>query len=119
MVNPISFGPSGINSQADFAPLANLGTIYQKAQQDQANKAAIAAFQQTGDTRALLGSGDMSLIKLGTELEQHKQAQAFRERQQTETERYHSGSLANQKATADRLANPVPEGFRRTEAGAF
>ena len=85
MVNPISFGPSGINSQADFAPLGQLGQIYQKAQQDAANK----------------------------------QAQAFRERQQTETERYHSGSLANQKATADRLANPVPEGFRRTEAGAF
>ena len=38
MVNPISFGPSGINSQADFAPLAQLGTIYQKAQQDHANR---------------------------------------------------------------------------------
>jgi hypothetical protein len=119
MVNPISFGPSGINSQADFSPLAQLGQVYQKAQQDQANKAAIAAFQQTGDTRALFGSGDMSLIKLGTELEQNKQTQAFRERQQSETERFHTGSLANQQATAARLANPVPEGFRRTEAGAL
>jgi len=119
MVNPISFGPSGINSQADFAPLGQLGQIYQKAQQDAANKQAIAAFQQTGDTRALLGSGDMSLVKLGTEMEQAKQAQAFRERQQAETERYHTGSLANQQATAARLANSVPEGFRRTEAGAL
>jgi hypothetical protein len=119
MVNPINFGPSGINSLADFSPLAQLGQVYQKAQQDQANKAAIAAFQQTGDTRALLGSGDMSLVKLGTELEQTKRAEAFRERQQTETERFHTGSLANQQATAARLANPVPEGFRRTEAGAL
>jgi hypothetical protein len=65
MVNPISFGSSGINSQADFAPLAKLGDIYQKARQDEANKAAFAAFQQTGDPRALIGSGDMNLAQLG------------------------------------------------------
>src|SRR6187399_562860 len=76
MVNPISFGQSGINSQADFSPLANLGNIYQKAQQDQANKAALAAYQQTGDPRVLLGSGDMNLARLGNELVRQKMADA-------------------------------------------
>ena len=74
MVNSISFGPSGINSQADFAPLAQLGTIYQKAQQDQANKAAFAAYQQTGDPRALIGSGDMNLAQLGMTAQRHADA---------------------------------------------
>jgi hypothetical protein len=74
MVNPISFGPSGINSQADFSPLANLGNIYQKAQQDQANKAALAAYQQTGDPRVLLGSGDMNLAQLGMNAQRHTDA---------------------------------------------
>jgi hypothetical protein len=71
MVNPISFGPSGINSQADFSPLAQLGNIYQKAQQDQANKAAFAQYQQTGDPSALLASGDMNLARLGIEARNH------------------------------------------------
>jgi len=103
-----------VSGGVDFAPLGQLGQIYQKAQQDQANKAAIAAFQQTGDTRALLGSGDMSLAKLGAELEQQKAAQAYREkthadtvnyqnRSLAETARYHTGSLANQEATQKRL----------------
>jgi hypothetical protein len=74
MVNPISFGPSGINSQADFSPLASLGQIYQKARQDEANKAAFAAYQQTGDPRALLGSGDMNLAQLGMTAQRHADA---------------------------------------------
>src|SRR6478609_2326752 len=72
MVNPISFGtPQAWSAGADFAPLANLGNIYQKAQQDQANKAAFAAFQQTGDPRALIGSGDMNLAQLGINAQNH------------------------------------------------
>jgi hypothetical protein len=60
-----------VSGGVDFAPLGQLGQIYQKAQQDAANKQAIAAFQQTGDTRALLGSGDMNLARLGQSLQQH------------------------------------------------
>jgi hypothetical protein len=105
MVNPISFGPSGINSQADFSPLAQLGPIYQKAQQDAANKAALAAFQQTGDTRALLGSGDMNLAKLGAELEQHKQAQAFRQAEAQRAQQNTDRSFGfQQQSHADTLA---------------
>jgi len=102
-----------VSGGVDFAPLANLGNIYNKARQDEANKAAIAAFQQTGDTRALMGSGDMSLIKLGTELEQQKAAQAFREKSHADTVSYQNRTLDNtvanqnrsydlQKQTADR-----------------
>jgi len=72
-----------VSGGVDFAPLGQLGQIYQKRQQDEANKAAIAAFQQTGDTRALLGSGDMSLIKLGTEMERQKTLDARQARQET------------------------------------
>jgi hypothetical protein len=120
MVNPISFGPSGINSQADFSPLANLGTIYQKAQQDQANKAAFAAFQQTGDPRALIGSGDMNLARLGTELARNKvsdsrDARDFQFRQ-TEAQRAQQNadrSYGVQVRTADRLEDDTPKGYRK------
>src|SRR6478752_6779336 len=60
-----------VSGGADFAPLAQLGTIYQKARQDEANKAAFATFQQTGDPRALIGSGDMNLAQLGISAQNH------------------------------------------------
>jgi len=91
-----------VSGGVDFAPLANLGNIYSKARQDEANKAAIAAFQQTGDTRALLGSGDMSLAKLGAELEQQKAAQAFREKSHADTVNYQNRVLSNQDRTQTR-----------------
>jgi len=115
MVNPISFGPSGINSQVDFSPLAQLGQVYQKRQQDEANKAAIAVFQQTGDTRALLGSGDMSLIKLGTEMEQAKQAQAYREKTHADTVSHQNRTFGLQERTAKRLEDAA-DPTRQAEA---
>jgi hypothetical protein len=105
MVNPISFGPSGINSQADFSPLAQLGQVYQKSQQDQANKAAFAAFQQSGDPKALLASGDMSLTKLGLELANRQQENATAAAKRQE-------DLAHQKfmeGIATRAANRADE----------
>jgi len=119
MVNPISFGPSGINSQADFSPLANLGNIYQKAQQDAANKQAIAAFQQTGDTRALLGSGDMSLAKLGAELEQQKRAQTNADRSFDFQKQSHADTLAQQNKAytlQERTATRADEAQKRADA---
>jgi len=91
-----------VSGGVDFAPLANLGNIYSKARQDEANKAAIAAFQQTGDTKALLGSGDMNLAKLGAELEQHKAAQAYREKTHADTVNYQNRVLSNQDRTQSR-----------------
>ena len=60
-----------VSGGADFSPLAALPQIYQKYQQDQANKAAFAAFQQTGDPKALLASGDMNLAQLGINAQNH------------------------------------------------
>ena len=104
-----------VSGGADFAPLAQLGQVYQKAQQDAANKQAIAAFQQTGDTRALLGSGDMSLIRLGTELEQQKRAQQNADRSFGFQQQSHADTLAQQnrayglQENADRRAATAAE----------
>jgi hypothetical protein len=109
MVNLISFGPSGINSQADFSPLAQLGPIYQKAQQDAANKAAFAAYQQTGDPSALLASGGMNLARLGTELARNKVADvrdardfSFRQTEAQRAQQNADRSYGLQARTADR-----------------
>jgi len=101
-----------VSGGVDFAPLANLGNIYNKARQDEANKAAIAAFQQTGDTRALLGSGDMNLAKLGAELEQQKAAQAFREKSHADTVSHQNRSYSLQ----ERSANRADEAQKRADA---
>ena len=116
MVNPISFPQYNIDSRVDFSPLAQLGQVYQKAQQDQANKAAIAQFQQTGDTRALLGSGDMSLIKLGTEMEQTKRAEAFRQKTHADTVNYQNRSLGLQERTQKRLEDAEPQAVQTLRA---
>ena len=72
MVNPISYQPQqAFSGGVDFAPLANLGNIYQKAQQEQADKQALAVFQQTGDPKALMASGNMSLAQLGINAQNH------------------------------------------------
>ena len=60
-----------VSGGADFSPLAQLPQLYQKYQQDQANKAAFAQYQQTGDPKALIGSGDMNLARLGVEAQSH------------------------------------------------
>jgi hypothetical protein len=60
-----------VSGGADFAPLAQLGTIYAKARQDEADKQALAAFQQTGDPKALMSSGNMSLAQLGINAQNH------------------------------------------------
>ena len=75
-INQLQIPTSGnINNtvdQSQWASLANLGNVYQKAQQDQANQQAFAQFQQTGDPKALIGSGDMNLAKLGVEAQNHR-----------------------------------------------
>ena len=60
-----------VSGGADFAPLGQLGNIYAKARQDEADKAALAAFQQTGDPKALMASGNMSLAQLGINAQNH------------------------------------------------
>ena len=69
---PTSGNINNLVDQSQWTSLANLGNVYQKAQQDAANKAAFAQYQQTGDPKALIGSGDMNLAKLGVEAQNHR-----------------------------------------------
>ena len=76
-INQLQIPSNNINNtidQSQWQSLANLGNIYQKAQQDEANKAAFAAYQQTGDPKALIGSGDMNLAQLGISAQNHMDA---------------------------------------------
>ena len=79
-INQLQIPTSGnINNtvdQSQWTSLANLGNVYQKAQQDAANKAAFAQYQQTGDPKALIGSGDMNLAQLGISAKNHQDALA-------------------------------------------
>ena len=68
---PSSGNINNLVDQSQWSSLANLGNVYQKAQQDAANKAAFAAYQQTGDPKALIGSGDMNLAQLGVTAQNH------------------------------------------------
>ena len=68
---PTSGNINNLVDQSQWQSLSNLGNVYQKAQQDAANKAAFEAFQQTGDPKALIGSGDMNLAQLGVTAQNH------------------------------------------------
>ena len=69
---PSSGNINNLVDQSQWQSLSNLGNVYQKAQQDAANQQAFAQFQQTGDPKALIGSGDMNLAKLGVEAQNHR-----------------------------------------------
>ena len=68
---PSSGNINNLVDQSQWQSLSNLGNVYQKAQQDAANQQALAQFQQTGDPKALIGSGDMNLAKLGVDAQNH------------------------------------------------
>ena len=68
---PTSGNINNLVDQSQWQSLSNLGNVYQKAQQDAANQQAFSIYQQTGDPKALIGSGDMNLAKLGIEAQNH------------------------------------------------
>ena len=68
---PTSGNINNLVDQSQWQSLSNLGNVYQKAQQDAANQQAFAQFQQTGDPKALIGSGDMNLAQLGVNAQNH------------------------------------------------
>ena len=95
---PSSGNINNLVDQSQWQSLSNLGNVYQKAQQDAANKQAFAAFQQTGDPKALIGSGDMNLARLGVEAQSHMDALKQQEIQNRRAEE----ELGFQRATANR-----------------
>jgi hypothetical protein len=71
MINPLQLPQANINSLADFSPLANLGNVYQKAQEEQRRRDALAQLGQgqSADAATLIKSGDMGLAQLGLNLQ--------------------------------------------------
>lgn len=68
MVNPISYQPQqAYSGGADFSQLANLGNVYQKAQEQARQQSALGMLGQgeEADTRTLLQSGVLPLAQLG------------------------------------------------------
>lgn len=68
MVNPISYQPQqAFSGGADFSQLANLGNVYQKAQEQARQQAALGMLGQgqEADARTLLQSGVLPLAQLG------------------------------------------------------
>lgn len=107
--------PTNFQSQSlDFSPLANLGTIYQKAKQDTANKEALA----TGDPNALIRSGDSTLASLGINMLRQKDAltqQALDNARNTKNDDFSHGMeqqrLSLARAAAARANDPTPANF--------
>ena len=108
-ISPLNLqGFGSVNNEVDpsqWSSLANLGNVYRKAQQDQANKAAFAAFQQTGDPRALIGSGDMNLAQLGINAQNHLDAL----KQQVIENKRAEENLGFNRAAASRLQSDWEE----------
>jgi len=68
MVNPISYQPQqAFSGGADFSMLANLGNVYQKAQEQARQQSALAALGQgqDADAQTLVRSGVLPLAQLG------------------------------------------------------
>jgi hypothetical protein len=72
MVNSVMFPtPQAYSGGADFTPLANLGNVYQKAQEQARQQEALAALGQgqDADTQTLLTSGTLPLAQLGLSMQ--------------------------------------------------
>jgi hypothetical protein len=84
MVNPISFPtPQAWSGGADFTPLAQLGNVYAKAQEQARQQDALSQLGQgpEADTQALLTSGVPSLAQLGLTMRSQDAARAEQIRQ--------------------------------------
>ncbi len=110
-----------LNPQINFAPLGQLGQVYQAAQQQQQRRVALAALgQNPGDTSPLYASGDMSLANLGVQMDRNRVLDGRDTRDYTRqisrdaaTDKYQSASLDLQRRAAERqdktLENRDPE----------
>lgn len=107
---------------ADFTPLAQLGQVYQQAQQNDLRRQTLAGLAQNNgqiDVRPLLASGDMSLAQLGINIMNNQTSQArdardFAFRQQ-EAQRTQSNADRTYQLSADK----TPTGFQRDASGAL
>lgn len=106
----------------DFSPLANLGNVYQKAQQDAARKQTLASLGQGGGgldygdaARKLLSIGDtqgaMSLAQLGN----NQRDFAFRQQEAQRAQANADRSFGQQERLLGR--KDIPSGFQHNPTG--
>lgn len=106
-INPLQI-PTYVAPQAlDFSSLANLGNVYQKAQQDRARQETLATLGQGGqDAQTLLRSGDLTLAQLGVQMQNRQGEDAWRRQ---EAERAQQNADRNYKLQ-ERAANRADDG---------
>lgn len=125
MVNSVSFpAPQAWSGGADFTPLANLGNVYQKAQEQARQQQALAALGQgqDADTRTLLTSGTLPLAQLGLTMQQ-KGIEQQREDQRNAVldyyrQRQDTRAQAQETRTAGTYEEDSPEGRTKKLVGA-
>jgi hypothetical protein len=126
MVNPISFPtPQAYSAGADFTPLANLGNVYQKAQEQARQQEALASLGLDPEANAqiLTGSGVLPLAQLGLSMQDKSIARqredAANALAQSNWQQQQAIRAAQEKRAAETFEEDSPEGRRKklVEAG--
>lgn len=111
-IAPLAIPQAGaFSGGVDFSPLANLGQVYQKAQQDQLRQQTLAQLGQggTADANALLRSGDLSLAQLGISLRNRQEdlaRQGMQDARQATNDKFNQNlQMENLKIDKANLAN--------------
>lgn len=98
-INQLQLPTYATPQSLDFSSLANLGNVYQKAQQDQMRQQTLASLGQGGaDAQTLLKSGDLTLAQLGVQM-QNRQAEQER---QVRQDAFQREEAARAQKNADR-----------------
>lgn len=114
-VAPLSIPQLGaVSGGIDFSPLANLGQVYQKAQEEQARKQTLAQLGQGGtpDAMALLKSGDLSLAQMGIALRNREQdlaRQGAQDARQSANDKFNQNLQTQQLGLSKRAADRADE----------
>jgi hypothetical protein len=133
-INALSFPvPQPFNTAtADFSPLANLGNVYQQAQQGAMQQAALANLgnDPTANAQTLIKSGVPSLAQLGINLQSQQQARAeqireyeaqqrIREAAETRAQETYEKSDADEAAAAAAIGKLFPAAPQAAPQTAF
>src|SRR2546428_3397433 len=117
MVNPISYQPQqAFSGGVDFSALANLGNVYQKAQEQARQQSALGMLGQgqEADARTLLQSGVLPLAQLGLGMQDKSIARqredAANAQAQSNWQQQQAIRAAEEKRRAETLAEEKPEG---------
>lgn len=113
-INQLQIPSYAAPQSLDFSSLANLGQVYQKAQQDHLRQQTLASLGQGGqDAQTLLQSGDLTLAQLGVQM-QNRQSDQERQVRQDAFQREES---ARSQQNADRSFGLQQRASARADEG--